>query len=90
MAATEGLQNGMASLQLSESPDVKPNFEQPPDDEFTAAWGFPLEELYKIALKFYKGKVMILRLSNNVSPTRHRLSLLAIVYGVHGAIDTFT
>ncbi len=25
-------------------------------DEFAVKWGFPLEELYKLALRFYKGK----------------------------------
>ena len=40
------------SLNISES---QQNGVNESNDEFTGKWGFPMEELYKLALKFYKG-----------------------------------
>ena len=40
------------SLNISES---QQNGVNESSDEFTEKWGFPMEELYKLALKFYKG-----------------------------------
>ncbi|GFO03829.1 Golgi resident protein gcp60 [Plakobranchus ocellatus] len=58
MAATaaDSISNGVKDMSVN---DVSKN-DSPPDeslpDEWSAKWGFPLQDVYKIALKFFKEK----------------------------------
>ncbi len=67
MAATEGLVNGVESLSVSVSPLPDTNDNICPD-EYQDKWGFSLEELYKIALKFYKGNEHPKNTGKSMSP----------------------
>ncbi|XP_067681298.1 Golgi resident protein GCP60-like isoform X1 [Haliotis asinina] len=55
MAETEGLVNGVESLSVNDTPHPESS-DNVSGDEYHIKWGFSLEELYKIALKFYKEK----------------------------------
>lgn len=54
MAATDSLVNGVENLQVNNSESDKQQSVET-IDSFMEKWGFPLEDLYKIALKFFKG-----------------------------------
>lgn len=54
MAAADALANGIENLQVNDDQsNAQANHEQA--DAFVQQWGFALDELYKIALKFFKG-----------------------------------
>ncbi|KAK6182628.1 hypothetical protein SNE40_010270 [Patella caerulea] len=55
MADTETIVNGVENLNVTDDKDANSN-SNTTIDEYSAKWGFPLEELYKIALKFFKEK----------------------------------
>ena len=54
MAATEveKINDSVNSLQINDSHQ---NGVNESNDDFTEKWGFPMEELYKLSLRFYKG-----------------------------------
>lgn len=56
-AGTENLVNGVKTLSVSDTGDQKENANGENDYE---SWGFPLAVLYKLALKFYKGNLMLI------------------------------
>ncbi|XP_025105052.1 Golgi resident protein GCP60-like isoform X2 [Pomacea canaliculata] len=55
MAAVDSLVNGISNLQVNSS-HIDGHKSDDRTDEFSLQWGFPLEDLYKIALKFFKEK----------------------------------
>ncbi|XP_041352824.1 Golgi resident protein GCP60-like isoform X2 [Gigantopelta aegis] len=55
MAASDAVVNGLESLSVEDS-SLKNTVDSKNDDEHLQRWGFTLEDLYKIALKFYKEK----------------------------------
>ena len=54
MAAADTLSNNIEQLHVNDSETNQTNHTAEEDD-FESRWGFTLDDLYKIALKFFKG-----------------------------------
>lgn len=55
MAAAESLANGIKDLQVNDEQSNNLTYQEQ-SDAFVQLWGFALDDLYKIALKFFKGR----------------------------------
>ncbi|KAK7492370.1 hypothetical protein BaRGS_00016467 [Batillaria attramentaria] len=55
MAAADSLANGVENLQLNNAQSNEQSSDEQADS-FVKQWGFPLDELYRIALRFFKEK----------------------------------
>ena len=53
MAEADGLSSALDSVQINGTESVDSDM-----DDYEREWGFPLEELYRLALAFYKGKIL--------------------------------
>ena len=54
MAAADALANGIENVHVNDE-QVEDQASHEQADAFVPQWGFSLDELYKIALKFFKG-----------------------------------
>ena len=81
MAATNAVVNGLESLSVEDSSPHN-TVESKSDDEHTKRWGFTLEEIYKIALKFYKGINLIVKSTSDSLgfQVRYQKCLFYVIY----------